>query len=79
MLDYRALAKKLGVSYHALTHKIAAYNRKAGEEGTDKIYPDAELPVGRTKHLFKADRVQEIKEALETMATRGRGRPRKTK
>jgi hypothetical protein len=76
MLTYDALAKKLGIPRGTLSRKIAAFNKRADATGTDKILPDEERPVGTTQHLFKPDRVQEIKQALDSLKARGRGRPR---
>ena len=75
MLTYNDLAKKLGIPRGTLSRKIAAFNRRADATGGDKILPDEERPVG-TQHLFKPERVQEIKQALDSLKARGRGRPR---
>lgn len=76
MLTYDALAKKLGIPRGTLSRKIADFNRRADETGGDKILPDEERPTGTTVHLFKPERVEEIKQALASLKARGRGRPR---
>jgi hypothetical protein len=76
MLTYNDLAKKLGIPRGTLSRKIAAYNAHADATGGDKILPDEERPTGATQHLFKPERIQEIKHALDSLKARGRGRPR---
>lgn len=79
MLTYDALAKKLGIPRGTLSRKIAAFNKQANETGGDKILPDEERPTGAIVHLFKPERIEEIRQALASLKIRDRGRPRKSK
>lgn len=78
MLTYVDLAKKLGISRSTLDRKIKEFNERAAREGGDKILPDEEQPTKTTIHLFKPERIEEIKQALATLKARGRGKPRKS-
>lgn len=78
MLTYDDLSKRLGIPRATLSRKLKAYNAQADQTGGDKILPDEERPTAAKVYLFKPERVEEIKQALASLNTRGKGRPRKS-
>lgn len=77
MLTYKDLAEQLGIKRGTLSRKILLYNKQATAVGAKTIEPDEKWPTKTLIHLFKPERIQEIKDALDSLKTRGRGKPRK--